>query len=71
MISEQAPRRSLRNKTKKHYNIDNDDLEKEDEKYQQEIREANEERKNESEVLKKIELIVGGRYRIVQYIELI
>ena len=71
MISEQAPRRSLRNKTKKHYTIDNDDLEKEDEKYQQEIREANEERKNESEVLKKIELIVGGRYRIVQYIELI
>lgn len=55
----------MRNIPKKHYNIENDDLEKEDEKYQQEIKEANEERKDETEVLKKIEMIVGGRYRIV------
>lgn len=40
-------------------------MDREDERYQKEIKEANEERKNETEVLSKIELIVGGRYRVV------
>lgn len=59
------PKRSLRAKTKKRYNLQDEDLEREDEKYQKEIQEANEERKDETEVLKKIEVIVGGRYRVV------
>lgn len=40
-------------------------MEREDEKYQNEVREMNEERKDENEVLSKIELITGGRYRPV------
>ena len=38
---------------------------REDEKYQNEVKEMNEERKDENEVLGKIELITGGRYRPV------
>ena len=40
-------------------------MDREEERYENEVKEANEERKNETEVLNKIELITGGRYRPV------
>lgn len=61
----QAPRRSLREHTKKKIYYQEEELEREDEKYQNEVKEMNEERKDENEVLGKIELITGGRYRPV------
>ena len=61
----QAPRRSLPEHTKKTSYSQEEELEREDEKYQNEVKEMNEERKDENEVLGKIELITGGRYRPV------
>lgn len=40
-------------------------MEREEEKMRNEMKEANEIRKDENEVLKKIECVVGARYRPV------
>lgn len=70
-VERQPPRWSLRKKAKKSYNLQDADLEREDEKYRQQMKEANEEMKDEAEVMKKIELIVGGRYRNVSHKEML
>ena len=50
---------------KKRFNYQQEEIDREEERYENEVKEANEERKNETEVLNKIELITGGRYRPV------
>ena len=50
---------------KKRFNYQQEEMDREEERYENEVKEANEERKNETEVLNKIELITGGRYRPV------
>ena len=50
---------------KKRFNYLQDEIDREEKRDDEEMKEANEERKNETEVLSKIELITGGRYRPV------
>ena len=61
---EQTPRRSTRN-VKKRFDYNQEELDREEERLANKAKEASEERKNETEVLSKIESIIGGRYRPV------
>ena len=52
---------------KKRFNYLHEEIDREEKRDDEEMKEANEERKNETEVLNKIELITGGRYRPVRH----